>query len=478
MMFWAVDLMMNIYEVIKDEAAGRDAGRTALKDGRNGLPYSELFVRVDRLAAALAKRGIAAGKRVALFCGDSIDYVLGSLAVLSLNAVVIPVPATSAEHEVDALLERIEIDFLFFDETLCGRKGEALLAELFVEKPMRLAELAAVPPSRAFLEMNPAFIRFSSGTTGQSKGVLLSHEAIVGRTDAADKGLEVTAADTVLWVLSMSFHFVVSILLFLRRGATIYLCYDHFPLALQEAVKAGEGTFIYAAPFHYYTMCTSGAFLPDCLTNVRMAISTSMKLPDETAEAFANKFGFELTEAYGIIEVGLPFLNRSPRTARGAVGKILPDYELELRNPDANGIGEICLRGKGMYNAYVSPWHPLESGDWFNTGDLGRLDADGNLYLVGRKKNMINFMGMKVFPYEVEAILNSHPAVAESLVYGEPHPRYGQLPCAKIVLCGDVDEMELRRYCLSELSPYKAPKSFSFVRVLPRTASGKLIRSE
>ncbi|MCF7848177.1 MAG: acyl--CoA ligase [Kiritimatiellales bacterium] len=469
--------MKNIFETIKQEAELRGVDKAALKDGRNELSYSTLFQRVESAAEGLRGQGVAKGLRVALFCGDSIDYVISSLAVLALRAVVIPVSPSSAEHEVDALLERIGADFLLFDQALCTREGSPVAAGQFVEKKMLLAELEGGETPAGFTELNPAFVRFSSGTTGQSKGVLLSHEAIVERTDAADKGLQITSDDTVLWVLSMSYHFVVSILLFLRRGATICLCYDHFPLALLDSVKVGEGTFIYASPFHYYAMCESSGFAPDSLKNIRMAISTSMKLPDDTASAFAEKFGFELTEAYGIIEVGLPFLNRAADGARGSVGRILPDYEIKLLNEDEEGIGEIFIRGKGMFNAYVSPWKIFPKDDWFNAGDLGRIDENGNLFIAGRKKGLINFMGMKVFPGEVEAVLNAHPCVKESLVYGEPHPRYGQLPCARVVRCGDIDAMALKRYCLGELSPQKAPKSISFVERLPKTPSGKLRRN-
>lgn len=469
--------MTNIYKTIKHEAASRDGDKTALRDGRHAIAYSDLFRRIDGVAASLAGQGVGELSRVALFCGDSIDYIIGCLAVLALQSLVIPVPPSSAEHEVDDLLAQIDADFLFYDTALCTRGGTRIAEPQLLEKNMLLCGFERGRPSREFAQLNPAFVRFSSGTTGQSKGVLLSHEAIHERTDAADKGLRITEADTVLWVLSMSYHFVVSILLFLRRGATICLCYDDFPLALRELVSRGEGTFIYAAPFHYYTMAQSSAFAKESLQNIRMAISTAMKLQEDAAQAFASKFGFELTEAYGIIEVGLPFINRSPGEAHGSVGQILPDYEMKLQDADGEGVGEIWIRGKGMFNAYVSPWQVIGRDEWFRTGDLGRMDDAGNLFICGRKKSLINFMGMKVFPEEVEDVLNAHPCVEESLVYGEPHPRYGQLPCAKVVRCGDVDEDTLAAHCLRELSPHMIPKTIEFVDRLPRTPSGKLRRS-
>ena len=129
-----------------------------------------------------------------------------------------------------------------------------------------------------------------------------------------------------------------------------------------------------------------------------------------------------------------------------------------------------------MFDGYASPWYRREAYSWFDTGDLGRLDTEGYLYIVGRKKNIINFIGMKVYPYEVETTLASHPAVKEALVFGQPHPRYNQLPCAKVVLEKEADVNELQSYCMLHLSPYKVPKRIEIVSSLPKTASGKIRR--
>jgi long-chain acyl-CoA synthetase len=207
-----------------------------------------------------------------------------------------------------------------------------------------------------------------------------------------------------------------------------------------------------------------------------------MKLPDEIAEGFSARFGLELTEAYGIIEVGLPFIKR-PTDKRGSVGRALPDYEVAILNKDADGIGEIHIKGKGMLDAYYSPWQNraaiLRDG-WFKTGDLGRIDDSGFLTIVGRDKDVINFAGMKIFASEVEAVLNQYPHISESLVYGVPHPHYGQLPLAKIVLREGVgrafSQDDLRTFCYQRLTQYKVPKDFECVDHLPKTASGKIRR--
>lgn len=473
---------MNVFQAIQRETQGVRE-QPALIEGDDTISYARLLSLAGEFADDLKRRGVMPFHRVGLLCDDSIDYVIASLAVLSLSAAVVPVSPEQTGGEIETVIERIGVDFLLAEQGLRrGGPGEPVRPGALFKKTFTIERrTASGRPPEGYFGINPAFIRFSSGTTGSSKGIVLSHETILDRTDAADKGMRITPDDRVLWVLSMSFHFVVTILLFLRRGAAIVICSRQFPESLIDGIVRKKGTFIYASPFHYTVLSRSALLTGDALRNVRMAVSTAMKLPLAAAEEFHEKFGFELTEAYGIIEVGLPFMNISGDSSkRGSVGKPLPDFELSIRNADADGAGEIHLRGKGMLDAYFSPWmdraHVLKDG-WFRTGDLGKVDADGYLFLLGRDKTVINFAGMKVFAEEVEAVLNQHPRVAESLVYPAPHPQYGQLPVAKVVLKdGTADPAEFRRFCYQRLSSYKVPKDFEFVESLPKTASGKIKR--
>jgi long-chain acyl-CoA synthetase len=475
----------NIALSIRREAAPH-ADRTAVIEGARALTYAGLFAACDNVAGALRRLGIAPRQRVGLLCEDGIEYVALSLAVLETGAVVIPLSPGLTRDETADIVERIDIEWMLYEEGLHDGAGEALPLDEWCNRRLFIVRReAGLPPPDGYAGLNPAFIRFSSGTTGTSKGVLLSHEAILERTTAADAALRITHEDVVMWVLSMSYHFVVTILLFLRRAAAIVVCHKPFPGALLDGLAHHRGTFIYASPFHYHLLGTSEAVRPDTLAGVRMAVSTAMNLPRESAERFAAKFGFELTGAYGIIEVGLPFVDASVRPAsRGSVGRILPAYEVRIADADADGRGRIMLRGKGMFDAYFSPWQlraeALEGG-WFNTGDIGWIDADGILFIVGREKNVINFTGMKVFPYEVEEVLNRHSRVVESLVYPRPHELYGQLPVARVVphSMENTDTLlaQLRRHCYRHLAAYKVPKEFEFAPELPRTASRKLVRN-
>jgi long-chain acyl-CoA synthetase len=475
---------MNIFDTIKRETANL-SHKIAVIEGDDRLTYAQLLAAVEQVADTLRQKGVTRLHRVGLLCDDSIDYIITSLAVLSLSAAIVPVSPEQTADEVETVIDRIDVDYLIAEPRLRqGGYGDRLQSSGFFKKEFIIVRRTVRErPKAEYFRINPAFIRFTSGTTGTSKGVVLSHEAIIERTDAADRGLQITSNDTVLWILSMSFHFVVTILLFLRRGATIVLCGHSYPNSIIEGIRLHKATFIYASPFYYGLLSRTEAVPGDALRQIRLAISTTMKLPEQTAEAFYTKFGFELTEAYGIIEVGLPFIRiTGGKEKRCSVGKPLPDFEIKLDRKDADGVGEIRIRGKGMLDAYYSPWQGRDeilTDGWFKTGDLGNIDADGFLTIVGREKDVINFVGMKIFAQEVEAVLNQHPSIAESLVYGAPHPQYGHLPIAKVVLReggAAVDVNDLRRFCYQRLAQYKVPKDFEFVDSIPKTTSGKIKR--
>lgn len=447
--------MLNIYRTIQTERAD-SPDRTALVQDERAVSYAQLFASVEQETKRLYEEGVRAGDRVAFVGDDSIDYIITSLAILSINAVLVPVSKSLSIEELENIKNILEVDHVIHENR--------------IEKNSRKL-------SRSEIYKDAAFIRFSSGTTGTSKGVMLTHRAIIERTDAADKGLRITDNDVVIWVLSMCYHFVVTILLFLRRGASVVLCGTELPLSLVRAMSLHKATFIYASPFHYNLMYASLDFTETMFAHVRMAVSTATALPEDIAAAFERKTGISISQAYGIIEVGLPFINDDPSGRIASVGRVLPDYEIRIVDTDDNKTGRVLLRGPGMFDAYCAPWR-LRTDEWFDTGDIGYLDEEGYLFLVGRAKNVINFTGMKIFPYEVEEIINLYDGVDESLVYGIDHNVYGQIPAVKIVLSDPqhFDIKDFKRFCYVSLPAYKVPKEINIVDFLPKTQSGKLKR--
>ncbi|MEI3039348.1 MAG: class I adenylate-forming enzyme family protein [Victivallales bacterium] len=470
---------MNIFAQIVKETGDYD-GPAVIDSGRT-VSYQALLRDVREFAATLSASGVRPGARVGIVAEDSCEYIAASLAVLALEASIVPLSTRASADELHSMPQKVGINVLLRDAAHRGKDDISLPLPgnfrnalwLSVRDPeIRPVEL---PDGRI-----PAFIRFSSGTTGGSKGVVLSHHAVLERTSAC-VGLGVTRGEHVLWVLDMAFHFVVTILLFLRKGAAIVICGRPVESRMRDALRDHPVSLLYATPYHYRLMIHSADFQPDALNGIRLAVSTAMTLDAADAEAFRQKFRRPLSQAYGIIEIGLPCINDSADAA--SVGRLQPAYEVRIENPDAEGKGDILIRGPGMFDAYLSPFclrAELCKDGWFRTGDVGYTDAADRLFIVGRSKNVIIFAGMKIFPYEVEAVLNEHPLIRESRVSGMKTPGFGELPVAEIVAEGELPadwQTEFRKYCFARLAVYKVPKQFTIVPSLPRTASGKIRRS-
>lgn len=463
------------------------------------LTYAQLLESCDRLAAQIRPHLAAYATRtdrvrVGVHFPSCLDYVPIALATLAAGACFVPVPDELADEEKRELLSRTALDLVLMLESASRwlPAGAEVLATLAVGG--LTVKLARVPstseagfPRDVFEALNPAFIRFSSGTTGKSKGVLLSHESLLERITAANEGLQIGPGDRVLWVLPMAHHFAVSIVLYLYHGATTII--EETPLG-EELLRAGAqqlATVMYGSPVHYRQLVEAPELAP--WTTLRLAVATAAALDAATAQKFHARFGLPLVQGLGIIELGLPVLNRDGAlSAPEAIGLPLPAYQCLLRDeqgvePESGEAGEICLRGPGMFDAYLDPWLPraqvVDEQGWFATGDLGRRDESGRVFICGRKKTLINVGGMKVFPEEVEALLNTHPKVQRALVEARLHPLYGEVPVCRFIASaeGAPTAMELRNHLRAHLAAYKIPLMFSAVPELPLTASGKLKRA-
>ena len=459
------------------------------------LSYDALAAQIRSLADRLHEAGVRPGMNIGLHYPSDGTYIAYTYAIWAAGACVTPIPAELAGAEKRLIQRRIALDAIITShrghEPLleeAGQIGAELPGQALLITATRLRE-----PPHKLAALHPAFIRFTSGTTGTAKGVVLSHETIRARIAAANAILAIGPEDRVVWLLSMAYHFAVSIVAYLSYGAGIVLPANTFGVSILKAANTHDATLIYGSPTHYDLMTHEvDGRLPEQL---RLAIVTTARLRPDLAKRFHTRFGVALNETYGIIEVGLAAINHErPWTHRGSVGRTLPAYDLKLaapaaqandRDPVIDGGREVLLRGPGLLDAYYDPWQPrseilAKRGGWLATGDLGRLDADGYLTLIGRTKDLISVGGMKFFPQEVEKVLEQHPAVAEACVYGMPHPRDGERPWADLVLAADtataLDAATFETYCRPMLARYKVPHRFRAVAALPRTASGKLLR--
>lgn len=462
---------MNIVDEIFLRAS---AAQPAVVAGPVVLTFGELMERVAVAAAWVRSNdqfqqgGVP---RVGLACANGVEYIVLALAILKAGGCLVPIADELTATEKVEITERTG---------LCGIViGKLDGPEWVTCEPVNFENEAE------FSAMDPAFIRFSSGTTGRSKGVVLSHQKLRERIVAANAALEIGPSDRVLWMLPMAHHFAVSIVLYLYHGACTVLASSHLAAEVLSTAEATRATVIYGAPFHFSLLATDrgGYGWPD----LRLAVATAAPLSAQVAQGFQQRFGKPLVQGMGIIEIGLPLLNlENAVESPTSVGRPLPSYEVELRDdagiPVALGsVGELWLRGPGMFDAYLSPWQTAEEicvDGWFATGDLATADTAGCISLRGRKKSVLNISGMKVFPEEVEAVIEKHPAVMRCRVTGFPHAVLGTVPVAEVILqvAESVSSRGLIAWCRESLSIYKVPVRIKFVNELALTASGKVRR--
>jgi long-chain acyl-CoA synthetase len=477
-------MALNLYDVFHQTARARPDQAALLGPGpQEVLSYRALDEAILQTSARLASAGVGPGACVGLHARSGPSYIVATYAAWHRGACVVPVPVELAGPEKDTILRTVALDYV-----ISPTDTAAFIAPYLHGPPVELGPGTAVhpvTPLRArppeLSSVNAAFVRFTSGTTAAAKGVVLSHETIHERIHGANEGLRLGPDDRVVWLLSMAYHFAVSIVSYLSFGAGIILSPNNFADTILGAARRHGGTVVYGSPAHYAWLAAAPTAKP--WPELRLPISTTASLDRATAEAFRARFGVAVVQALGIIEVGLPFLNLTHAEQRPeAVGQVLPAYELRLEDVDLGpGARAVLLRGPGLVDAYYDPWKPrsaILSEGWFRTGDVAEMDADGCLVLRGRLEEVINVLGMKFFPQEVEVVLAAHPAVESARVFARPDRHLGEVPHAQVVLRPDLpppEEGELVAHCRRELAPFKVPESVEVVRALPRTASGKVL---
>jgi long-chain acyl-CoA synthetase len=450
------------------------------------LSYRKLDEAIEGASRWLSACGVRAGDCVGLHYPSGAGYIVYTYAIWRCGGCAVPIPTELTASEKSEICRCLALDHALSPQSSAGfaeefRRGEPRLGENGNAGDVLVPVQSPRQHPPGFRELNAAFIRFTSGTTGASKGVVLSHETIAERIAAANVALGLGPADRVLWVLSMSYHFTVSIVAYLTYGASVVLPANHFAAAIVAAANEHSATLLYASPLHYALLADfpQGAPLP----RLRLAISTTAALDEPVGERFFQRYGRRISQALGIIEGGLPCVNNSAERW-GSVGRLLPPYRLKLDEAELeDGLREVLLGGPGFLDAYYHPWQTrseIMPDGWFRTGDAGFVDRDGYLFLRGRTKDVISVMGMKFFPYEVEQALAAHPLVRAASVFARRDPRSGEQVHARVVVAGQTPAQELeqalRQHLRLRLATYKVPERIEFVAALPQTASGKVLR--
>lgn len=487
-----------------ESAARNQPNKPFLKtpDGRE-LSYAALLEQSGRYGAALMRQGVVCGDRIAVQVDKSAEAVLLYVACLRIGAIFVPINVANTPTEVDffwcdcrprlavirpadrAVLEpsaaRAGVDCV---ETL-GEQGDGSLIEL-----VRRSD-DGTPPLGHVNAAAPAAIVYTSGTTGRSKGAVLSRANLGSNAAALVEAWHFTGDDVLLHTLPL-FHIhglFVAINTALAAGACILLLPRFDVTSVLKSLS--ESTVYMGVPTHYTRLLRELGLNRAVSAGMRLFVSGSAPLLSETHHEFQRRTGHAILERYGMTETLINTSNPYDGARKpGAVGKPLPGIKVRLaRDPTAAGAdadvqddatGALEVQGP---NVFVGYWQDLEktqreftADGWFKTGDLGRIDGDGYIYIIGRAKDLVISGGYNVYPKEVETELDALSGVLESAVFGVPHPDFGEGVTAVVVSepAAVLSEAGLISSVQARLAKYKVPKRILFIDELPRNPMGKV----
>lgn len=474
-----------VYEILK-AAAMQWPHNAAVYDEHGMMNFEELFTEAEKLRLQLINLGIKEGMGIGVMVANGRNFIIGIFAAVGTGATVMPMSPQLKKTEIDNILQDAKLHAIIDDRT-AAQPLDTVDTVIPVKTGSFRFGFTGADEAVAFAAFvhEPAFIRFTSGTTGKSKGVIVSHQSVLQRIEAANTGLELGPTDTVIWVLPMAYHFMVSIILYVRFGAAIAVAKDFLAKNIIEITNQHKGTLLYASPVQIRLLANDAGV--EQMPSLKKIISTSAAISLDVCIAFKQRFKLDVSQAYGIIEIGLPMLNfiKSAQHPE-AVGYALPGYTVDIldekNNPLPNGsIGNLGIKGPGMFDAYLLPPQMRDDvlqNSYFLTADYASKTDDGLIKIEGRSKSVINISGLKVFPEEVEAVLEMIPEIKQARISSSPHPLLGQIIEGEIVLHEgkEIDVEDVLMYCKKRLSAFKAPQKLTIVNSLPITGSGKLQR--
>jgi long-chain acyl-CoA synthetase len=470
----------------RSAAARPDA--TAVVQGERRIAYRELAARVDALADRLEAAGVGPGDRVGLVMPNAPEFVVAFFALARARAVAVPLNPALSPPEIAHALLRLEPAALVAGPSGCERLAPALPDVPRHAVPFGESAPAAPPADAREPWAGDVLVQASSGSTGLAKWVCRSQANLAAEADGFGDAAGVGASDVILGAPPL-FHahgLANAMLAAVRAGATLVLldrpdddAAPDPPFALRcadvLAVLEREGvTMLPGVPFMFDALAVTGGRTRADLSKLRLAFSAGNFLPERTYQRFRDVFGVEVHQLYGCSEAGAVTLNlESPeKTGWYSVGRPLPGMELEAPGTG----GEIRIRSAALGRYLEGP--TCDADGWFATGDLGRLDDAGRLWITGRTKLFIDSGGHKVDPVEVEDVLVSHPDVREAAVVGVPDPRRGEAIHAFVVAERAVVPRELVAHCRQRLAPFKVPRRVALRDALPRSPLGKLLRGQ
>jgi len=486
----------HLYGAIERAIADRRKALIELADGAR-ISYGEVFDLAAKLAGHLIRRGVVPGDRVAVQVEKSWQNLALYLACLRAGAVYLPLNTGYPLAELEYFLGDAQPTFVVVRPEsedgvckLCLRIGKATVESLGANGEGSLLKAAADAPPAAAVSRAPddlAAILYTSGTTGRSKGAMLTHDNLLSNARVLVDCWRFTDRDVLLHALPI-FHthglFVACHVLLLCGGSTIFLPKFDAGEVIRLLPKA---TSMMAVPTFYVRLLNEVGFTRDLVRHMRLFTSGSAPLLSETHRAFRELTGHAILERYGMTETNMITSNPydGERTA-GTVGFPLPGVELRVVDSEsgralAQGqIGVIEVRGPNVFKGY---WRMPEKtaaefrdDGFFITGDIGMIDARGYVHIAGRAKDLVITGGYNVYPKEVEMEIDAIEGMIESAVIGVPHPEFGEGVTAVCVCekAANLAEADVLAALKDRLAKFKQPKRVFFVDELPRNAMGKV----
>lgn len=506
--------------MVRDGAA-RFGDAEAVVDGARRVTYAGLSALVTGAARALVASGVEPGERVAIWAPNSLEWIAAALGTTAAGGVLVPVNTRFKGAEAGDVLARSATRVLFTVRGFLDTDYPALLAEAGVELPALsrtvllagepgdgalawsdfLATGAAVPEAAvdarvaALTADDPSDVVFTSGTTGRSKGVVMTHgQTLRAYLDWCDwAGLRTGDRYLIVNPFFHIFGYKAGCLACLMRGATIVPLPVFDVATVLDVVQRERITVLPGPPTIYQSILDSPGRDAYDLSSLRVAVTGAADIPVELIRRVREELPFErIVTGYGLTEAGTVTGSRPDddfEHVATTVGVPWPGFE--VRVVDASGTdvpvgepGEVLVRGETVMRGYLDDPEAtaaaIDTEGWLHTGDLGTLDADGYLRIVGRIKDMFLVGGFNAYPAEIENLLLAHPRVAQVAVIGIPDPRLGEVGMAFVVPTPGPPPTpeEIVEWSRSRMANYKVPRRVELVDALPVNATGKVVKDE
>ena len=491
--------------------AKENPSHPAIIDGEFCLTYKELVSSIERFASALSKIKLNSRSKIGLLCLNQKEYLIAFFAALLKGVPVIPFnfllkPEDLAYIAQDAGIDTLVVDSVFVkpettpffklfpNKILIGPANPDQVGEGTQRWDEFMAKSTGDPLERHERGENiPDVILYTSGTTARPKGVMLDESQFDTNGSGFLQHLHFTPEDKVILALPL-FHSYGNIiaLVLLRSGATLILLKQFQPKTILASITQHKATILPLVPTIYSFLVELYARGGYDVSSLRYCISGGASLPEALLKKVEEELGVTVIEGYGLTETSpvIAVNTMKDGSVPGSVGPVLPNVELEIVDdsgkPLKQGeVGEIRVRGitvmKGYWNKPGETKETIDSEGWLRTGDLGHLDEKGRLFIsVGRKKDLIIRAGENVSPLAIENALMSHPAIAEVAVVGMADERLGEKVKVFAVLHqgSQATDQELKDLCRKKLPIFMIPDTFQFMESLPKTATGKILKSE